>query len=209
MTFDTTLWFKVRPPAASDTGPGPTCKLGASVQRRSQCGKAPFEEKKANRMSSEESGGWPGPPRPGLALNLTLRGGSSALGEIIACRELQTAACSKHTGRGMDGSLCTGSFSSDGKTEALNLEMKSRSRNELQGRRGAQLASLECGHGGSPLAGDSSEGYEGYTKMKTWGSHQQTSLMSRKKIMGGYFSLLLSEPLLELFVLRWPVARPC
>lgn len=51
-------------------------------------------------MSSEELGGWPGPPRPGLALNLTLRGGSSALGEIIACRELQTAACSKHTGKG-------------------------------------------------------------------------------------------------------------
>lgn len=83
-------------------------------------------------MSSEELGGWPGPPRPGLALNLALRGGSSALGEIIACRELQTAACSKHTGKGIDGSLCTGSFSSAGKTEALNLEMKSRSRNELQ-----------------------------------------------------------------------------
>lgn len=160
-------------------------------------------------MSSEELGGWPGPPRPGLVLNLTLRGGSSALGEIIACRELQTAACSKHTGKGIDGSLCTGSFSSDGKTEALNLEMKS-SEVEMSCKRATRgTARLAGVWGGRPLAGDSSEGDKGYTKMKTWGSHQQTSLMSRKKIMGGYFSLLLSEPLLELFILRWPVARPC
>lgn len=100
----------------------------------------------------------------------------------------------------MDGSRDTKGSSSDDKMAALKLEMNSL-KVEMRCKRATSdaghssaLASLECGVV-APWQGTwKGAVYKGFPKVKkTWGSHQQMSIMWKKERMVGYFSLFFCQ----------------